>query len=227
MFLSYQQALQRSLDHRKGVADPAMDWLVPGVVAGLALSILLAVQVGPAQRPEHHFADERGLITVLSALFLAMAGGFAGACVLLERSETRGSRAWWILSACACWFLSLDELLEVHEKLGDVISGTALGPATVFRNWNDVVVMGYGVVAILALVYFLPAIVRLPRVAELLASAFGFYVIHTLIDSTQDRTSLSIILEESAKLFSSAFCALAMLFRLLASVDSIGPPETR
>ena len=40
-----------------------------------------------------------------------------------------------------------------------------------------------------------------PRVAEMLLIAFGFYSIHTLIDSTQTRSSLSIILEESGSHF--------------------------
>ena len=127
----------------------------------------------------------------------------------------------WGLSAGGFLFFSFDELLQFHERLGEFIASTPIGPAEIFRNWNDVIVIGYGMIAILVLFYCLPAILRIPMVAETLALAFGFYLTHTIIDSTQVRTSLSIIVEESAKLFSSAFLALAMLYGIFATVATL------
>ena len=50
----------------------------------------------------------------------------------------------------------------------------------------------------------------------MLTVAFCLYCMHTFIDSTQEpRTTVSVILEESAKLFSCAFLAISMLVGLL------------
>jgi hypothetical protein len=84
------------------------------------------------------------------------------------------------------------------------------------RNWNDVIVLGYGAGAALFGAAFLPEVIRWPRVMELLAVAALFYAIHTAIDSTIDGWALKDIAEEGAKLYSSGFFALAMLGALLA-----------
>lgn len=195
---------------------PHREWLWIVIPLCVAIYIYIAICIAPAHDPELHFDDEEGAITALSAIFLALASGFATVCLLLERNPIQGSRLFWFLTAFAFLFLSLDELLEFHEKLGDFIFRSAVGPVKIFRNWNDVIVIAYGVVSIFAFAYFLPIILRLPRFMELLIFGFAFYAIHTIVDSTQKRTSLSIILEESAKLFSSTFFAMAMLFAVFA-----------
>jgi cyanate permease len=183
-----------------------------GVVAFLAFYILLAIQVAPPGLPEHHFRSERGLITTLSAVLLAAAAVLAASCCAADRSAARGSLLFWAVLACGLLFFALDEWFEFHERIDSFLSSTRIGPARAFRNWNDVIVIGYGVLGVYVLFYFLPVLLRLPAVAEALSLALGFYLLHTLIDCTQAPSSLSIILEESAKLMSSAFLALAALF---------------
>ena len=126
----------------------------------------------------------------------------------------------WLLTAIGFLFFSFDELMQFHEKLGGLIKRSSVGPTRTFRNWNDVIVIAYGVVAIPVVFYFLPEILRLPRVTEIFVIALSCYGIHTIIDSTQRRTSVSIILEESAKLFSSAFFAITMIFGILTIIAS-------
>ena len=216
----YKDKLKNSLYHRRQIAPPPTRFPVALVVAGLFIYILIAILIAPDGSPEYHFNSESGIITVLSAIFLALASGFAGTCFLLKHNSTDWLRFFWLLTAFGFLFFCLDELLQFHEKLAGLIERSSVGPTQTFRTWNDVIVIGYGVVAIPILFYFLPEILRFPRVAEILVTAFSCYVIHTIIDSTQRRTSLSIILEESAKLFSSAFFAIAMLFGILTIVAS-------
>lgn len=72
-------------------------------------------------------------------------------------------------------FLALDEQLQFHERLGQWLgdgqsSGRVFGT---FRNWNDLVVMADGVVALPVFAWMIPALLRCPRVVELMAlSAF-------------------------------------------------------
>ena len=83
-------------------------------------------------------------------------------------------------------------------------------------SWNDVIVILYGVVALPVVLALLPDILRYRMVLELFVIAFVFYVLHTLIDSTQEPyTTTSVILEESAKLFCGAFLALGAFIGFL------------
>ena len=221
MLSAYKQILRQSLKDRKGAASCAVNGLLPLVVLGVSVYILAAIQLAPDYYPERHFNEERGLITALSAIFLAMASSLAGASFLLGFRKSRGLGLFWGLAAVSFFFLALDELLGFHEKLGDMMKN-AIGSPLIFRNWNDVVIIIYGVAAVFILLYFLPAMIRLPAFFKMMVLAFGFFVIHTLIDSTQVRTMYSIVFEESAKLFSSAFFAMAMLYGLLAVVEEKG-----
>ena len=111
-------------------------------------------------------------------------------------------------------------MLQFHEHLGyrldridalqQWISGTPI------RKWDDMVLILYGLAALPLAIHFLPSALRRPRVVEFLALATLFYAIHTLIDAVvEPRTTLSVMCEESAKLFCAAFLALAMLAGLL------------
>ena len=63
---------------------------------------------------------------------------------------------------------------------------------------------------------------------EVLAIAFGFFIVHTTIDSfVYVRTYLSVILEESCKLYSSAYFASAMFIGLIGIIVVYGVSPTR
>ena len=67
----------------------------------------------------------------------------------------------------------------------------------------------------------LPSLIRFPLVAEFFATGFVFYVIHTAIDSiVEPRTTTSIILEESAKIFSVEFLAMGVFVGFLGALRS-------
>lgn len=141
---------------------------------------------GTSGRPEA--ADERptafmeeGIVTLLSSVYLGLTGVIALACGLFYDRLSKYGRAFWVGLGGVFLFLAADERLQFHESAGYALHDrTDSGP---FRNWNDVVVMGYGIAAFIVAFVFLSEIVRLPRVGVLFGQAFLFYAIHTTIDS--------------------------------------------
>lgn len=121
-------------------------------------------------------------------------------------------------------FLTLDELLMFHERLGKTIKDYA--DSGIFRNWNDIIVILYGVLVLPVVAVFLPSIIRYRMYLELLVTAFVFYAIHTLIDATQSpRTTVSATWEESAKILSVTFLALATFIGFLGTLWNSEPTK--
>ena len=84
--------------------------------------ILLAVVLVPANAaPEYNFRSEKGAVTALSAIFLAMGGGFAFASFFISHDQNNRQKYFWLLTAVAIGLLSLDELLGFHERLGSYL----------------------------------------------------------------------------------------------------------
>lgn len=215
------------LAKRKEIRIPPTNCLIGLLVAGVLFYIFLAILVGPENKRELHFRSEQGAITALSAIFLAMASGFAGVSFFLAPSSGNWFRYFWLLAAFGFGFLALDELLQIHERMDDWIAA-AIGDPQIFRNWNDVIVIGYGIVALPILIYFLPEIIRYPKIGETIVVAFVFYCLHTGIDSIQEpNTTVSVILEESAKLFCSAFSAISMFIAILGITASTNESRTK
>jgi len=215
MKIKLSHTLKDALAERKGFVQPPLGRLIIFILIGLTLYVTLAWIAGPESQKSYNFVDERGSVTVLSAIFFTMAGSFAVISFFISKNNPNACRLFWLLAAIVLLFFAFDELLRFHEAAGWVTEKT-LGAPHAFRNWNDLIVIGYGIAGILGLIFFLPEILRYPQFLELLILAFLFYCVHTAIDATiEPKTVLSGILEESAKLFCSAFLALSMLTGLL------------
>ena len=195
------------------------------VMAGLVfLYILVAIfLVPPGETRHYNFVDERGAITALSAVFLSMGCGFGFVTHLFVTEDVREVRFFWLLVSAALGFLVLDELLQFHERIGGRLDGLdpfGLAESGTIRGWNDAIVILYGVVALPVAVILLPAMIRYKTFLTLICLAFVAYVTHTAIDSlVEPPTVVSVILEESAKLYCSLSLALACLAGLLVHAD--------
>ena len=184
--------------------------------------ILFSMIVHPGDETiDYHFYSERGLITALSGCLLAMSAAFA-AGTLTVHIRHGSSQLWpWIIMMLGFVFLSLDETAQFHERLGDVMHESA--DSGIFRNWNDVIVILYGVVALPLVFPLLPSIIRYRKTLEFFIAAFLFYFIHTLVDSiSEPSTTLSIIVEESAKLLCGIALALGMFFSFVGALWNLG-----
>jgi hypothetical protein len=186
----------------------------------LGCYVLFALAIAPDTRIDYHFSSESGIITILSSVMLSMASGFAGLAFYLSDSARRYGRLFWLLSCFGFLFFAFDELYQLHEVIG-VILETELGLSDNFRNWNDAVVIVYGVIALFVIVGFVPEIIRYRGVAETMVIAFVFYLLHTLIDALADpETPLSMIVEDATKLFASSYLALCMLVAVLGMISA-------
>jgi hypothetical protein len=219
----FRDQMRAAIANRKSADRPRVTRFITILIALVSSYIALSIVLAPAsQVPEFHFVDERGAITVLSAVFLAMGSGFALVSYLLSAAEPPSTRLFWFLMLLAIGFLTMDELLEFHERIGGLLDRwDALGLASgdTFRGWNDIIVICYGVVALFVALFFLPTALSFPVFFELMCVACGFYVIHTAVDTLATTpTTASVMVEESAKLFCSAFIALALLVALLSTI---------
>jgi hypothetical protein len=220
---SYLAAVSDALSHRRELRVPGLNLVIAGmcslILAYLTLAVLIRIPTGML---EFHFVNERGAVTARSAILLAMAAALSLASAFLARTQSRSHVILWVLFSSGFLFLSLDELLQFHERVGYWLDDRVALPA--FRGWNDLVVIAYGMVALPVAACMLPKILSYPRLAEMLATAFAFYVFHTVIDTLQEPpTSASIILEESAKVLCAGFLVLTAftgLARLAGSVES-------
>lgn len=205
---SYTQSLRDALDDRVGYNPPPLVGTYWGTALFVGAFLVASILAAGDKKIYYQFLEGHS-VTALSSAFMAMTCALAWGCHL---SQPSGPRAWskwfWPAFSFAFLFFSLDEILEFHEQAGEWLK-KAVGPAETLRNWNDGVVIGYGLVALVAIAVFLPEILRYPKFAEILGGGFAFFSLHTLIDSTM--TSRQHILEESAKLIATALFALAAL----------------
>ena len=215
-----------ALDYRKRIGSPKV--LKPLVLMTLTsiTVILIAIVIAPDNDYGHYFSEdhrslsESGFVTYLSAMFLAAASVLAGLSFSRLRSRKDWYKYFWLLATLGFGFFFVDELFWLHERTGWWISESTAVPDG-YRNWNDIIVIFYGLAALLIMAGFLPEILRFPWVIETLSIAFFFYFIHTLIDSTQYLPyPISTILEESAKVFCNELLALSMLTAFLGIKNS-------
>ncbi|MBX2884591.1 MAG: hypothetical protein KTR32_31850 [Granulosicoccus sp.] len=218
MINRYINQLRGALSERSTAPLPNLTWIILIVVGGTIAYIGLAILAVPSGEPrEFQFVSENGAVTALSALFLTTAAAFSlASMVTLWRAGA--SHTWvWLLMAVGFAFLSFDELLQFHERVGELLDQTSSSGK--FRHWNDIIVILYGVIALPILFIILPGLMQWRLVMEMFAIAFLFYGLHTLVDSISVQpTSASIIVEESAKLLCGAFLAIAMFIGFIGVV---------
>ena len=217
-------ALDTTLEAAKRAPAPPAPALlgrqVAAVLLFVAAYIALAYWLGTKRHVDYYFEEGRA-IDVLSALFLVMAGSFAWVCFLLRRHDGDRGRWFWLLLAVGFLFVALDEMLEFHETFDEWLRDTWVGWPPLFRNWNDVIVIGYGVAGLALLMRFRSEMLRLPRATALLGFGALFYGLHTGIDALVSGGPLKTVIEESAKLTATAFFALAMLAAVMALLAAL------
>src|SRR4051812_37760188 len=97
-FASYVQSVRDALRSRKEIAAPGLVRVALPVAVALSVVVVVAILVAPAGDIDYQFREEEGIVTTLSAIFLAMASGFAGVCWLTEGKPGHGLRLWWLLT---------------------------------------------------------------------------------------------------------------------------------
>lgn len=196
-------------------------------ITALAVSFIFvaSVTIWPAGKPTLHF-EEGGAVTGISTLMLAMSAGFAFAMFLMRGHKELRVRATWLLATAGLVFLALDEQIELHERIGGVLDEYIQTASYGLPLVNDLIVIGYGIAAVPALLFALPELLRWRGVVEIFAIAALFFVLHTVIDTTDlERNPLWFIAEETTKLICVTFIFVAMLTVVMAAVRNISRLE--
>jgi len=212
----FTEKIKESLDYRKNIVVPNFVYITIFLTIFTLLYIFASIVIIPKNGPQNfNFINERGTITVMSAIFLISAGAFSLSSAIVNLKYKDKCKWFWVILFFAFMFLGFDELLQFHERAGRIIHNI-IEPPSIFRSWNDIIVIMYGPIALMGIFFLFPLGVRYPMVMEFFLMAFIFYFIHTFIDSTfQPRTVSSTIFEESFKLLSGEFLALGSFMGLL------------
>lgn len=197
-----------ALEFRKTTKIPHLGRIIFISVVLILIYIALAIKLVPSSESiEFNFVSERGAITAFSAVLLALASAFSFGTVLLKVRKGERCYSVWFVLMLGFLFLAFDELLLIHEIIGARIG--EVRNAGSFKNWNDVVLIVYGMIAVPIGAFYFSELLRYKMVIELFFVGFLFYVGHTYIDSIYHTpTPRSIIFEESCKLFSVGFLAI-------------------
>ena len=217
MFACYSKKLREAVVERRAAQLPCLTFTVVVVIGCTLVYIILAMVLVPPNEPRLFHFYEHGAVTALSAIFLTAASAFSLA-TLVTLTRAKDPYKWvWLVLAFGFLFLSLDELVRFHERAGTLLEGVE--STGIFRSWDDIIVILYGIFALLIIGVILPGLMRSPKVLEMFVVGFGFYAIHTFIDSTNEPpTTVSVILEESAKLLCGAFLAIGTFAGFIGAI---------
>jgi hypothetical protein len=156
--------------------------------------------------PSKYFRERR-IGTYYSGLLLVASGGVAAA--LARRAGPASSRRFWTVAALGFVYLTLDEVLTIHEEV-DRWTHATMGWDP--KHWltdhlDDAIVAVYGLVAITWTWWHREDLLRLRWTTILLATAFAGFVIMEMLDAT----GLSATAEDSLKLLAEVVILLALL----------------
>ena len=132
---------------------------------------------------------EFGPIQTLKAGHL-LVSGVAGYLIYTRfwRLAQAGQRAdapgcfFWILSGAGLVWLSIDDYVQIHERLGDVLEGDLGITIPLLNNPDDIIVLGYALAALVVVAFFFGQIRGSRAVFLLLTTGLGFLVVSLAAD---------------------------------------------
>jgi len=213
-------------DNRMRQYNPQVVRLLILIFLVVLIYIFFSVRLHPQNSPySYHFVREDGSITILSAAFLSTAGLLSIVSFIFCPFKNKHRKVFFFVMALALTYLTLDEVLHFHEMVGDRLDQTGflkiIFTNTSIRRWNDLIIILYGVVALPALIYFLPIAFKTPYLGEFFILAFASYALHTAIDAVVEPPTVpSTIIEESFKLYAGLFLTIGSGAGLMSVMDS-------
>jgi hypothetical protein len=172
------------------------------------------------------FLIEGGPLDWLSTIYLGAAAAMAWTAWHAGLRKTDPLSWFLLVSTAGLTFLFLDERFQFHEILFARVLSRWFGDDSLgLRNWNDAIVIGYGVAAMLVILLSLPVLLRHKGLRNFLMAGMVFYGAHTLADSVLSNSlAIKNVLEEPFKLLSVASFFLAFTEALCVR-EREGPPD--
>lgn len=118
------------------------------------------------------FNGEHNFPAFFSAIILLIASGLL---YLIYRSRSSRHLSWrlrWLILCIIFLFLAIDENLEIHEQLNDVIRPMLVNDLSGFLHWAWVV--PYFIAFLVIAAYFMPFVLSLPLFTKILIFIAGF-----------------------------------------------------
>ncbi len=110
--------------------------------------------------------------------------------------------------------LGLDDLLQIHEGVGDLLERGLGVSVPVFNNLDDLILLGYGILGLALAAVFLGELMRSRAVLSLLAPGLGFLVISQGVDFFAPEASALAVAENSTEIVGAGLLLAAYLVKL-------------
>ena len=130
-----------------------------------------------------------------------------------QRVDAPGS-FYWILSGAGLVWLSIDDYVQIHERLGDVLEEDLGITIPLLNNPDDIIVLGYAVAALIVIAIFFGELRRSRTVFPLLATGLGFLVVSLAVDFFAPHGTVLTGLEEPTNIVGAGFVLSAYLVKL-------------
>lgn len=190
----------------------------------LAVDVLALVAAGSVFFATDRLAvtfGEFGPVQTLKAGQLLLAGA-AGYLIYTRfwRLPLAGQRVdapgsfFWILSGAGLLWLGTDDYFQIHERAGDVLEEGLGVTIPLLNNPDDVIVLGYGIIALTIGAIFLGELLRSRASFPLLATGVSLLVVSLAVDFFVPEGSAPAGLEEPTNVLGAGFLLLAYLVKL-------------
>jgi hypothetical protein len=156
-----------------------------------------------------NFAEE-GPATVLKVTETALTGVLGLLIYRALGSEYGSGRLFWLLAGLGLCWLAFDDYAQVHERLSWELEGHQ---APLVTHWDDLVVLGYAVGGLVALVVFRREVLASPPVALLLCLGVATTGLMVAADSLADPESRQASIEDWANIAASALLLAAFVVK--------------
>ncbi len=130
-----------------------------------------------------------------------------------QRADAPGS-FFWILSGTGLIWLSVDDYVQIHERLGDVLEEDLGITIPLLNNPDDIIVLGYALVALIVVAIFFGEIRRSRAVFPLLATGLSFLVVSLVVDFFAPHGTALAGLEDPTNVVGVGFVLSAYLVKL-------------
>ncbi len=195
--------------------------LVGGLLAATVAALIVAAIVGGLTGTLSETFGEFGPMQALKAGELLLAG-VAGYYIYTRfwRLPQAGQRVdapgsfFWILSGAGLVWLGIDDYFGIHEIVGDALEGGLGTTVPVLNNFDDLILLGYGIIGLTVVAIFFGELMRSRAVFPLLMTGIGFLIISQAVDFFVPEGSALSGIENPTNIIGAGFLLSAYLVKL-------------
>ncbi len=194
--------------------------VVLSILAANGVALVVAAIVGGLTGKLSETFGEFGPMQAIRAAELLLAG-VAGYYIYTRfwRLPQAGQRVdapgsfFWILSGAGLVWLGVDDYFGIREQVGDAIQN-GLGVTVPLLDYDDLILLGYGVVGLTTVAIFLAELMRSRAAFPLLATGIGFLIVSRASDLFGSEGTVLAGVEVPTDVIGAGFLLSAYLVKL-------------